>query len=286
MQKLAAVSIRRPIFATMIVLSLVVVGAAAWFRLGVDRFPAVDLPTVIIRTLLPGASTEEVEILVSQRLEEAVNAVQGIEELRSITGPGASILVVTFGLDHDIEVAAQDVRDRVAAILGKLPPDAEPPVVSKFDNDSSPVITVALSGPRSIRELTELADKVVKLRLERAAGVGEVLIVGGLERAINVWVDANRLTAYQIPITAIRDALVRQNTDLPGGNVSGPTREHSLRTLGRVGDARAFEALAVARINGRTVRLRDVAQVEDGTKEARSVARLNGVPAVDRKSVV
>lgn len=280
MQKLAAVSIRRPIFATMIVLSLVVVGAAAWFRLGVDRFPAVDLPTIIIRTLLPGASTEEVEILVSQRLEEAVNAVQGIEELRSITGPGASILVVTFGLDHDIEVAAQDVRDRVAAILGKLPPDAEPPVVSKFDNDSSPVITVALSGPRSIRELTELADKVVKLRLERAAGVGEVLIVGGLERAINVWVDANRLTAYQIPITAIRDALVRQNTDLPGGNVSGPTREHSLRTLGRVGDARAFEALAVARINGRTVRLRDVAQVEDGTKEARSVARLNGVPAV------
>ena len=280
MQKLAAVCIRRPIFAAMIVLSLVVVGAAAWFRLGVDRFPAVDLPTIIIRTLLPGASTEEVEILVSKRLEEAVNAVQGIEELRSITGPGASILIVTLGLDRDIEVAAQDVRDRIAAILGKLPPDAEPPIVSKFDNDSSPVITVALSGPRSIRELTELADKVVKLRLERAAGVGEVQIVGGLERAINVWVDANRLAAYQLPITAIRDALVRQNTDLPGGNVSGPTREHSLRTLGRVGDARAFEALAVTRIDGRTVRLRDVAQVEDGTKEPRSVARLNGVPTV------
>jgi HAE1 family hydrophobic/amphiphilic exporter-1 len=280
MQKLAAVSIRRPVFATMIVLSLVVVGAAAWLRLGVDRFPAVDLPTIIIRTLLPGASTEEVEILVSQRLEEAVNAVQGIEELRSITGPGASILIISFGLDRDIEVAAQDVRDRVAAILGKLPPDAEPPIVSKFDNESSPVITVALSGPRSIRELTELADKVVKLRLERSAGVGEVQIVGGLERAINIWVDANRLAAYQLPITAVRDALVRQNTDLPGGNVSGPTREHSLRTLGRVGDARAFEGLAVTSINGRTIRLRDVAQVEDGTKEPRSVARLNGVPAV------
>jgi HAE1 family hydrophobic/amphiphilic exporter-1 len=279
-QKLADVSIRRPVFATMLVLSLVVVGAASWFRLGVDRFPAVDLPTIIVRTTLPGASTEEVEILVSQRLEEAVNAVQGIEELRSITGPGASILIVTFGLNRDIEVAAQDVRDRIAAIVGKLPPDAEPPIVSKFDNDSSPVMTVALSGPRSIRELTELADKVVKLRLERAAGVGEVLIVGGLERAINVWVDVNRLAAYQLPVTAVRDALVRQNTDLPGGNVSGATREHSLRTLGRVGDARAFEAMAVARIGGRTVRLRDVAQVEDGTKEMRSVARLNGVPAV------
>jgi HAE1 family hydrophobic/amphiphilic exporter-1 len=280
MQKLAAVSIRRPIFATMIVLSLVVVGAAAWFRLGVDRFPAVDLPTVIIRTQLPGASTEEAEILVSQRLEEAVNTVQGIDELRSITGPGTSILIVQFGLDRDIEVAAQDVRDRVAAVLGKLPADAKPPVVSKFDNDSSPVVTVALSGPRSIRELTELADKVVKLRLERSPGVGEVQIVGGLERAINVWVDANRLAAYQIPITMVRDALVRQNTDLPGGNVSGTTREHSLRTLGRVGDARAFEGLVVTRIDGRTVHLRDVAQVEDGTREQRSVARLNGVPTV------
>jgi HAE1 family hydrophobic/amphiphilic exporter-1 len=280
MQKLASVSIQRPIFATMIVLSLVVVGAAAWFRLGVDRFPAVDLPTIIIRTQLPGASTEEVEILVSKRLEDAVNAVQGIEELRSITAPGSSILIVTFGLDRDIEVAAQDVRDRVAAILGKLPADAEPPIVAKFDNESSPVVTVALSGPRSIRELTELADKVVKLRLERAAGVGEVQIVGGQLRAINVWVDAGRLAAYQLPITAVRDALVRQNTDLPGGNVSGPAREHSLRTLGRVGDARAFEAMAIARIAGRTVHLRDVAQVEDGTKETRSIARLNGVPAV------
>jgi hydrophobic/amphiphilic exporter-1 (mainly G- bacteria), HAE1 family len=279
-QKLAAISIRRPVFASMIVLSLVVVGAAAWFRLGVDRFPAVDLPTVIIRTQLPGASTEETEILVSQRIEEAVNTVQGIEELRSISGPGHSILIVMFGLDRDIDVAAQDVRDRVAAILGKLPADAKPPVVSKFDNDSAPVMTVALSGPRSIRELTELADKVVKLRLERAAGVGEVQIVGGRQRAINVWVDANRLAAYQIPITRVREALVRQNTDLPGGNVSGATREHSLRTLGRVADPRAFDGLVVARIDGRTVHLRDVAQVEDGTKEQRSVARVDGVPAV------
>src|SRR5581483_1726213 len=127
MQKLAAVCIRRPVFASMIVLSLVVVGAAAWFRLGVDRFPVVDLPTILVRTELPGASTEEVEVLVSQRLEEAVNTVQGIEELRSITGPGVSLLIVTFGLDRDIETAAQHVRDRIAGVVSKLPQDTKPP---------------------------------------------------------------------------------------------------------------------------------------------------------------
>lgn len=195
-------------------LSLVVVGATAWFRLGVDRFPAVDLPTVLIRTTLSGASTEEVEILVSQPIEEAVNSVQGIEELRSISAAGSSIVIVTFGLDRDIDVATQDVRDRVAAVLKRLPPEAD------------------------------------------------------------------RLAAYQLPITAVRDALARQNTDLPGGSVTGAKREHSLRTLGRLADARAFDAVVVARIDGRPVRIDDLGWAEDGTREMRSVARLNGVPAV------
>ncbi|MBI1733584.1 MAG: efflux RND transporter permease subunit [Candidatus Rokubacteria bacterium] len=280
MQKLAEVSVRRPIFAAMIVLSLVVVGSTAWFRLGVDRFPAVDLPTVIIRTTLPGASTEEVEIQVSQRIEEAVNTVEGIEELRSISGQGSSIVIVTFDLDRDIESAAQDVRDRVATTLRRLPRDVEPPIVSKFDNESSPVITIALSGTRSIRELTTIADKVVKPRLERSAGVGEVQVVGGLSRAISVWVDAHRLAAYQIPITAVRDALVRQNADVPGGNVTGAEREHSLRTMGRIADPAAFNDLVVATVNGRPVRIRDIGRAEDGTREQRSLARLDGTPAV------
>src|SRR3972149_6914104 len=176
----------------MLILSLVVVGAVSWFRLGVDRFPVVDLPTVIIRTQLPGASAEEVEIQISQRIEEAVNTVAGIDELRSISAAGSSIVIVTFDLDLNIETAAQDVRDRVATVLPTLPEDAEPPIVSKFDNESSPVLTVALSGDRPIRELTELADKVVKLRLERANGVGQVQLVGGLERGLNVWIDADR----------------------------------------------------------------------------------------------
>src|SRR5687767_7740577 len=264
----------------MIILALCVVGAVSYTRLGVDRFPAVDLPTVAVRTELPGASAEEVETQLSQKLEEAINTVAGIEELRSISGSGSSIVIVTFNLNRNIDVAAQDVRDKVSAALRNLPRDTRPPVVSKFDNDSTPVITVALSGDRPLRELTEFADKIVKVQLERASGVGEVRIVGGLSRAINVWVDADRLAAYQIPITAVRDALVRQNADLPGGNVTLGAREESLRTLGRVADARAFNEIVITSVAGSPVRVRDIGRAEDGTKEQRSLARLNGVPTV------
>jgi multidrug efflux pump subunit AcrB len=186
MQKLAEICIRRPVFATMIVLSLVVVGAASFFRLGVDRFPSVDLPTVSVRTGLPGASAEEMESLVTQQVEEVVNTVDGIDELRSVSGQGTSFVIATFKLDRNLESAAQDVRDRVNTLGRDLPEDATPPIVQKFDNDSTPVLTIALSGERSLRELTELADKTARVELERVGGVGEVRVVGGLERAINV----------------------------------------------------------------------------------------------------
>src|SRR5437667_6474689 len=140
MQKLAEICIRRPVFATMIVLSLVVVGAASYFKLGVDRFPSVDLPSVNIRTNLPGASPEEVETLVSQRIEEVVNTVDGIDQLRSVSGQGTSIVIATFNLNRNVDAAAQDVRDRVSTVLRDLPPDAKPPVLQKFDRDSSPVL--------------------------------------------------------------------------------------------------------------------------------------------------
>ncbi len=280
MQKLAEVCIRRPVFASMLILALVVVGAAAYTRLGVDRLPSVDLPTVSVRTTLPGAAPEEVETAISQPLEEAINTVEGIEELRSISGQGSSIVIATFRLDRDIDAAAQDVRDRVAAAVRRLPEDAEPPIVSKFDNDSSPVLTIALSGERSIRELTEIADKVVKPQLERSPGVGEINIVGGLERTINVWVDAERLAAHRIPITAVRDAVARQNSDIPGGNLTGRDQEQVLRTLGRIEDPAAFNDIVIAVVNGAPVRVRDVGHAEDGTRERRSSSRLNGQPAV------
>src|SRR5205814_7255708 len=137
--------------------------------------------------------------------------------------------------------AAQDVRDRVNTLGRRLPEDATPPIVQKFDNDSTPVVTISLSAARSLRELTELADKTVRVQLERVGGVGEVRVVGGLERAINVWIDAERLAAYQIPIANIRQALERQNTDVPGGNVTTGKEELVLRTLGRYTEPRAFE---------------------------------------------
>src|SRR5437879_845527 len=280
MQKIAEVCIKRPVFATMLVMAFVVVGAASWFRLGVDRFPAVDLPTVNVRVELPGASTEEVETQVAQKLEEQINTIQGINELRSISGSGAVIIIVTFNLNRQIDVAAQDVRDKVAIAVRNLPREILPPIVSKFDNDQAPVVTIALSGERSLRELTEIADKTARPLLERSAGVGEVRIVGGLARAVNVWVDPDRLAAYQIPITNVRDAVVRQNADLPGGNVTAGLNEASLRTMGRIAEPRAFNDLVVATLNGVPVRVRDIGYAEDGTKEQRAAARVNGVPSV------
>ena len=280
MQKLAEICIRRPVFAAMIVLSLVVVGAASYFKLGVDRFPSVDLPTVSVRVGLPGASPEEVESLVTQQVENAVNTVDGIDELRSISSQGQSFVIATFKLNRDLESAAQDIRDRVTGLGRQLPEDATPPVVSKFDNDSTPVLTIALSADRSIRELTELGDKIARPQLERVSGVGEVRVTGGLDRAINIWIDADRLAAYQIPITQVRQALQRQNADVPGGNVETNKEELVLRTLGRFENPRDFEDLVVANINGAPVRIRDIGRVEDGTKEQRSLARLNGVPTV------
>lgn len=280
MQKLAEICIRRPVFAAMIILALVVVGAASYGRLGVDRFPSVDLPTVSVRTALPGASTEEMENQVSQVIEEAVNTVEGVQELRSVSSAGNSFVIATFDLDRDIDTAAQDIRDRIASVVRQLPEDTLPPVIAKFNNDSSPVLTIALSGNRDLRELTEIADKIVKVQLERSAGVGEVRLEGGLERAINIWVDPERLEAYQIPITEVRDALVRQNTDVPGGNVTGSDREMTLRTMGRFTESRDFNELVVRTVNGQPVRVRDLGYAEDGTKEQRSLARLNGVPTV------
>ncbi len=280
MQKLAEICIRRPIFASMIILALVVVGGASYPKLGVDRFPSVDLPTVVVRVSLPGASPEEVESELVVPLEEAVNTVEGIEELRGVSGPGSGILVATFALNRSIDAATQDVRDRVSASLRNLPRDIDPPTVFKFDNDSTPVLTVALSANRSVRELTEIADKLVKPLVERAQGVGEVSIVGGLQRAIDVRIDVDRLAAYRLPITQVRAALQRQNSDVPGGNVDSGRRELALRTLGRFADARGFNEMVVANVSGAPVRISDLGTVTDGTKEARSAARLDGVPTV------
>jgi len=279
-QKLAELCIRLPVFASMIVLSLVVIGAASYFQLDIDKHPEVELPTVSIRTNLPGASPEEVEVSISQVIEEAVNTVEGITEIRSGSGQGTSNVIVTFNLNRDIESATQDIRDRVATVLRLLPADAQPPIISKFNSDQSPSLSIALVSDRPLRELNELADKVIKEQLERSPGVGEVKINGGLERTVNVWIDPDRLAAYQLPINAVRDAIVRQNADVPGGNVTSGFSERNLRTIGRMKNAEDFNDLVVTTIGGAPVRIRDIGRAEDGTKEQRSSSRLNLKPTV------
>ncbi|MBL8750484.1 MAG: efflux RND transporter permease subunit [Planctomycetes bacterium] len=280
MQRLAEICIHRPVFATMLVAAMVVAGAVGFHFLAVDRYPAYDLPTVTVRTELPGGAPEEVEASVTYPIEEIVNTVEGIRELRSISGAGTSLVLITFELNREIEAAAQDVRDRVSQVLRRLPEGVEPPVVGKFDSDSQPALTLALAGNRPLRELTEIADKRLKRVLERSRGVGEVRLVGGLERTINVWVDADRLAAYDLPVDVVAGAIARQNADIPGGNVTDDQRERTLRTLGRVVDPASFDTLMIERRNGVPVELRDVATTEDGTAEPRSLARLDGTPTV------
>jgi HAE1 family hydrophobic/amphiphilic exporter-1 len=277
MQKLAEICIKRPVFAAMIILALVVIGASSYFKLGVDRFPAVDVPTVTVRATLPGASPEEAESTLAQTLEEAVNTVEGIEMLRSVSSQGRTFVTATFGLDRDIDNAAQDVRDRVQGVTRLLPPGTDPPIVQKFDNERQGILTIALSSDRSVRELSELADNVVRKQLERSAGVGEINISGGITRSINVWVDADRLAAYGIPITDVRNAVVRQNADVPGGNVDNGRRELSLRTMGRFVDPGLFNDLVIKTVGAAPIRVRDIGYAEDGTKEQRSISRLTNL---------
>ncbi len=280
MQTLADICIRRPVFALMLIMALVVVGATSYFKLGVDRLPSVDLPTIRVSTALPGASPAEVESQVSRIIEEAVNTVAGIDELRSISAPGNSTVMITFDLRRDIDTAAQDVRDVVSTIARKLPKEALPPGVFKFDNDFSPIMTLSLSGGRSIRELTELADKIVKVQLERSSGVGGITIAGGANRSLNLTLEASRLAAYGLPVTAVRDALGQQNIEIPGGNVTAGIRESSLRTLGKFTSADEFNRMVIATRNGAPIRLIDIGRAEDGSKEQRSFSRLNGAPTV------
>jgi len=276
LQRLAELCIRLPVFASMIVLFIVVVGVVSYFNLDVDKHPEVELPQISIRTFLPGASPEELEVSITQIMEEAINTVEGLSELRSNSGQGTSGVFPTFNLNRNIETAAQDVRDRIGAVVNQLPPDAQPPTITKNNSDQNPSVSIALVSDRPLRELTELADKLIKVQLEHSPGVGEIRINGGLERAINIWIDPDRLAAYQLPINAVRDAIVRQNADVPGGNVTSGDSERNLRTIGRMASATDFNGLVVTTINGAPVRIRDIGWAEDGTKEQRSAARLNG----------
>jgi len=280
MQKLAEICIARPVFAVMLILALVVVGGVSYTQLGIDRFPNVDLPIISVRTILPGASPEEMESTVTRRIEDAVATVEGIDLMRSTSTESTSIITVTFLLKRDIDIAAQDVRDAVATVISQLPREAKPPLIKKLDTDASPVVSLVLAGSKTPRELFEIADRAVRESIESVGGVGGVQVIGGQKRAINVWVDADRLAAYRIPIIQVRNAVARQNADIPGGRVDEGTRELNLRTLGRFPDPAQFNDLVVATIGSAPIRVRDIGFAEDGHKEQRTDARYDGKPAV------
>ncbi len=280
MQWLAEICIRRPVFAVMLILALVVAGMASYLRLGVDRFPQMDMPTVYVSTMYPNAAAEEVESEVTQLMEDSVATVAGIEELRSLSREGYSLLIITFQVDRDIDSATQDVRDAVNSVLNRLPENVYPPVVRKQDLEASPIMTLALSGNRQSRELYVLADRYVKDMIESAPGVGQVSISGAQDRAVQINIEAKRLAAYRLSILQVRDALVRQNADIPGGRVDAGAHELALRTLGRFHEPRDFLEMVVATPGGIPVRLRDLGEAVDATKEPRTLARLDGRPAV------
>jgi HAE1 family hydrophobic/amphiphilic exporter-1 len=280
MRWLSELSVRRSVLAWVIILSLTFLGSFFYRRLNVERFPNVDLPFVAVTTRLPGASPEEVESDVTNKIEEAVNTISGIDTLTSTSAEGFSQVAIQFVLEKDINVAAQDVRDKINGILPNLPVGIDPPVVSKLDPGAIPVLTVALSADRPLRDITEYADKVFKRQLDGTPGVGSVDIVGGQARQINVWIDPSRLNAYGLSATNIIQALQTQNIQVPGGNIDQGTQRLTLRTLGRVESIAELEHLVVANRGGVPVKLIDVARVEDGAAERVTIANVNGQPAV------
>ncbi len=280
MQKLAEICIRRPVFATMLIMALVVMGIASYYKLGVDFFPKVEFPIVTIQTTLKGAAPEEVETQVSKRIEEAVNTISGIDDLRSTSAEGVSLVSIQFMLDKDPDVAAQEVRDKVSQVMSQLPKDADPPVVQKLATDASPVLNIVVASGRDLRETTKVVDDRIKKNIESLSGVGEVRFVGERRRQIQVRLDGEKLYSYNLNVDQVRAALAAQNVEIPGGRVDQGARELSLRTLGRVESPKDFERIIVANVNGTPVRISDIATVVDSVEEPRSMARLNGLPAV------
>ena len=278
---LSEICIRRPVFALMLIVACVTFGVLSFGKLGVDQFPDVEIPVVTVTTTLRGASPEEIETQVTKLIEDAVSTAEGIDELRSTSLEGVSVVTVNFLLDRDRDQATQDVRDKVAAAVKDLPEGSDPPVVTRFDTTAIPVLTLAVSSKaRDLREVTELARKQVLEPLQGVAGVGQIQLLGGRKRAFNVQLDADALTAQGLSIQVVRQAIEQQNLELPGGRLESPGREDVLRTMARVEDAEELGRIVVAERQGAPVTLGMIARVEDSAEDPRSLSRLDGENAV------
>ncbi|MGA9769823.1 MAG: efflux RND transporter permease subunit [Blastocatellia bacterium] len=280
MQKLAEICVRRPVFAAMLIMAMTVVGLFSFFSLGVDLFPKIDLPTITVTVTNPGASPQEIETEITDKVESAVNTISGIDELRSTSTEGVSQVFITFILDKNADVAAQEVRDKVNLVIPDLPETAKEPVVQKLDTDAAPVLRIAVSAPRSLRDVTDLADKQIKKRIESINGVGQVEIVGGSEREIRILVDPDRMRAFNVTVNQVADAVRQQNLEVPGGRVDEGVRELTVRTMGKIVEPGDFSNLVVATRGSYSVKVSDIGRAEDSAEELRTLARLNSQPAV------
>src|SRR5512137_162527 len=277
---LADTSVKRPVFATMVIMALVVLGAVSYPEIGVDLFPKVDFPIVTISTHLKGASPEVIDVDITDKIEGAVNTINGVKSITSSSTEGDSRITVEFVLERDIDLAVQDVREKVALIRNKLPQDIDEPRIAKVDPDATAVMWLNLSGQKTVRELSTYVDEVLREQLQRINGVGDIQL-GGLQlRQVRVWIDAGKLRAYGLSANDVMLALQRQNVELPGGRIESVSKEYTIKVKGEFLSVPEFNDLVIAYDKGAPVRLRDVGKAEDGMQERRDIARFNGVPAV------
>ncbi|PYS43227.1 MAG: AcrB/AcrD/AcrF family protein [Acidobacteria bacterium] len=278
--KLAEVCIKRPVFAIMMSLALVTLGIFSYRTLGVDLMPKTDPPNVNVQVQLPGASVEEVETTLSKPIEETLNTINGIDELRTNSNRGGMNANITFNLERSMDAAIQDVRDRVVQVQGRFPRDTLPPRVNRQDPDQFPILTLAVSGSRDPKELTEIVDKKLKQNLETLNGVGGIQFNGDRRRQIQLFLDADRLTAYGLTADQVRNAIERQNIEIPGGDFTAGPSDIALRTMGRLASLTDFGRIIISQQNGSTITFGDVGRVLDSVQEVRQIARVDGNPSV------
>ena len=278
--KITEISIKKPIFTTMMILTVVVLGAFAYLRLGIDLMPDVEFPYVMIQTTLRGAGPEEMESSVTKPIEEAVNTISGIEDINSTSYEGLSLVFIKFALEKNGDVAAQEVRDKVNSVMSQLPQGTNQPVIGKLDIGAQAVLNVVVYGNRDLIDLTHIAKKKIKENIETVSGVGAIDIVGGREREVHIVVNPLKLSALNLSIRQVKDAITQQNIEIPGGKVEQKEKEFVLRTLGRIADAREFGDIVVANINGAQVRVSDIGRVEDTGARMTTASFYNGRPSV------
>ena len=274
--QLVDVSVKRPVFAAMLIMALVVFGLFAYPRLGVDLYPAVDFPVVSVTVIYPGADPTTMESKIAEPVEEAIQGVAGIKRMTSRNLEGVTMVVVEFELEVKSDQALQEVRDRIAAIERDLPPGIDPPVIQRFDTGAMPVVSVALASNLPASELTRIADKVVKQELQQIPGVGGIDMIGGRERQIRIEVNPAALVGYGLAVDDVAQTLRAQSIDLPAGHVTNGAQEFTVTTRGEVHSVAEIRELVITGLGGAAIRIGDVAEVVDDMEEARSASFLNG----------